>query len=69
MSGQQLGHISPAQQAILNWDIEVAKLEQWEQDEVMMVRNILASLLSRYESSAALAIVRVSLEVGLIQGQ
>ena len=69
MSGQQLPHVTPAQQAILNWNIEVAKLEQWEQDEIMMVRNILGTLLTRYESSAALAIVRASLEICAIQGQ
>jgi hypothetical protein len=69
MSGQQLPHITPAQQAILNWDVHVSKLEQWEQDEINEVRQMLSTALTMYQSSAALAIIRVSLEIGAIQGQ
>jgi hypothetical protein len=60
---------SPAALALQNWRNQVALLEQWEQDEIDTVYTMLTSLLNTYQSSAALAILRASLEIGQLQGQ
>lgn len=60
---------SPAQLALQNWINQVNKLEAWEREEIDMVYNQLNELLKTHQSSAALAITRAALEIGLLQGQ
>lgn len=60
---------SPAQLALQNWINQVGLLEAWEREEIDMVYNRLNELLKTYQSSAALAITRAALEIGLIRGQ
>ena len=61
--------ITPAALALQNWKNEVAKLDAWEQGEIEGIYQQLNKLLQIYESSAALAITRAALEIGLLQGR
>jgi predicted site-specific integrase-resolvase len=60
---------SPALLALQDWRNQVAKLEAWEQEEIEEVYQKVNALLHHHQSSAALAVVRASLEIGLLQGQ
>lgn len=60
---------TPSQVALQNWHNQVGLLEQWEQDEIEAVYKIISNLLFTHQYSAALAILRASLEIGQLQGQ
>ena len=60
---------TPAALALQNWRNKVELLEEWEQEEIDTVYTMLTALLNTYQSSAALAILRASLEIGQLQGQ
>lgn len=60
---------SPAALALQNWRNEVSKLEAWEQMEVEIMYQTIGKLLSTYQSSAALAVTRIALEIGQLHGQ
>ena len=44
-------------------------LEAWEQEEIECVYQQINAILHTYQSSAALAVVRASLEIAILQGQ
>jgi hypothetical protein len=48
---------------------QVQLLDVWEQEEITQVYRLLTAIVSIYQSSAALAIVRLTLEIGASKGQ
>lgn len=66
---QSLMGQKPSEAALENWWAKVRLLEPWEQQEIEQLHRQLKAILVIYQSSAALAIVRAALEVGLVEGQ
>jgi hypothetical protein len=63
------GVVTPAQARLLELKLAVNKLPIAEQREFDFVCGRLDFFLAKYQSSAALAIVSKSLEIGVQQGQ
>lgn len=50
------------------WEIAILRLDKWEQDEIKYCVEQMHRLLRKYHSSAALAVVKVSLEIAVQKG-
>jgi hypothetical protein len=63
------GLLTPAQQRLMELKLAVSKLPQNEQNEFDFVSERLRFFMARHQSSAALAIVAMSLEIAIHEGQ
>lgn len=60
---------TPAQMRKQQLEIAILKLDTWEQNEIDFCSKELRKLLSKWQSSAALAITRMMLEIAIKEGQ
>jgi hypothetical protein len=60
---------SQALQRLQELDIQLLKLDRWEQDEISFNLDKIHKLLRQYHSSAALAVMKAALEISIKQGQ
>lgn len=61
--------IRTPEEALAEWHEKVALLEEWERTEIELVYHHLTQIMNDHQSSAALAIVRMSLEISRLQQQ
>lgn len=53
----------------LNYHHNLQDLPRWELEEIEMVYRALSAVLAQYRGSRVLAILHISLEIGLVKGQ
>lgn len=58
-----------AQKRLDELDIAIFKLDKWEQDEIRFNVDKIHHQLRKYHSSAALAVIKVSLQIAIQKGQ
>lgn len=63
------GTQTEAQKRLQELQIAILRLDQWEQAEIRFSVDKIHQMLRKYHSSAALAVLQVSLEIAVQKGQ
>ncbi len=60
---------TPAMYSLAQIELKVLTFEQWEQDEIAGLREVLRELCLKYDGAAKLAILATSFEIAIAERQ